>query len=186
MSMEFLVGTSLRNNLFNLGMINDVKEILDQSGKSLDKIIEIEPDAGLGNGGLGRLASCYMDAASSIGLSFTGFSIKYEFGIFKQKIVDGWQVEQPDNWLPLGGTWLMPRQDDSREVRFGGKIEGTFDYDGHYNVKHTGYSTVIAVPYDMYISGYENAVNKLTLWEAKSNSSMIQQIKHLKTIRRRE
>ncbi|MBQ7603412.1 MAG: glycogen/starch/alpha-glucan phosphorylase [Clostridia bacterium] len=172
MSMEFLVGTSLRNNLFNLGLTEEAAETLRQAGKTLDDIIGIEPDAGLGNGGLGRLASCYMDAASSLGISCTGFSIKYEFGIFRQKIENGWQTELPDEWLPLGGVWLIPRRDDSKEVRFGGKTDGYFDFEGHYHARHTGYSTVIAIPYDMYISGYGGAVNKLTLWEAKSNSSI--------------
>ncbi len=169
MSMEFLVGTSLHNNLFNLGIEEEMRAIVKEAGKNLDRLYAIEPDAGLGNGGLGRLASCYMDAASGLDYMCTGFSIKYEFGIFRQKIVDGWQMEFPDDWLGNGGVWLVPRYDDAVQVRFGGEAVGRFDSDGRYRVDHVGYSTVMAVPYDMYISGYRsNAVNKLTLWEAKS------------------
>ena len=171
-SMEFLVGTSLRNNLYNLGLTEAAEAALGAAGKDLRRLEEIEPDAGLGNGGLGRLASCYLDAASSLGISCTGFSIKYEFGIFRQKIVDGWQTELPDDWLGLGGVWLVPRYDDAMKVRLGGRTEGYFDFDGRYHAEHKDYSTVIAVPYDMYISGYGGAVNKLTLWEAKSDSSI--------------
>ncbi|MBR6426662.1 MAG: glycogen/starch/alpha-glucan phosphorylase, partial [Clostridia bacterium] len=172
MSMEFLVGTSLRNNLFNLGLTHEAEDLLREAGKSLERITAVEPDAGLGNGGLGRLASCYLDAASSLGISCTGFSIKYEFGIFRQKLENGWQTELPDEWLSLGGVWLVPRYDDAREVRFGGHIDGRFDSDGRYRVSYSGYSPVIAVPYDMYISGRGDAVNKLTLWEARSNASI--------------
>ncbi len=171
-SMEFLVGTSLRNNLFNLGLTDEAAAALAAAGKDLHRLEEIEPDAGLGNGGLGRLASCYLDAASSLGISCTGFSIRYEFGIFRQKLVDGWQTELPDDWLGLGGVWLVPRYDDAMKVRLGGRTEGYFDFDGRYHAEHKDYSTVIAVPYDMYISGYGGAVNKLTLWEAKSDSSI--------------
>ena len=111
-SMEFLVGTSLRNNLYNLGLTDEAFSVIRAAGKDPEKLLEIEPDAGLGNGGLGRLASCYLDAASSLGISCTGFSIKYEFGIFRQKLEDGWQTEQPDDWLGLGGVWLVPRYDE--------------------------------------------------------------------------
>ncbi|MBQ0102211.1 MAG: glycogen/starch/alpha-glucan phosphorylase [Firmicutes bacterium] len=169
MSMEFLVGTSLRNNLFNLGIEDDMRKIVKDAGKDLDRLYDTEPDAGLGNGGLGRLASCYMDAASSSDYMCTGFSIKYEFGIFRQKIVDGWQMEFPDDWLNNGGVWLVPRHDDAVPVRFGGEAIGRIDENGKYRVDQVGYNTVMAIPYDMYISGYDSkAVNKLTLWEAKS------------------
>ena len=169
MSMEFLVGTSLHNNLFNLGIENEMRSILNDAGKTLDRLYDLEPDAGLGNGGLGRLASCYMDAASSLDIACTGFSIKYEFGIFRQKIVGGWQMEFPDDWLNNGGVWLVPRVDDAVQVRFGGEAVGRIDENGRYRVDHKDYSVVMAIPYDMYISGYDSkAVNKLTLWEAKS------------------
>ncbi len=172
MSMEFLVGTSLRNNLFNLGIENAMRRVVSEAGKELDRLYDIEPDAGLGNGGLGRLASCYMDAASCLDVFCTGFSIKYEFGIFRQKIVGGWQMEFPDDWLNNGGVWLIPRPDDAVPIRFGGEAVGRMDENGKYRVDHRGYSTVMAIPYDMYISGYDSkAVNKLTLWEAKSPTS---------------
>jgi len=168
MSMEFLVGTSLRNNLYNLGVEEEFAKAVKMCGFDIDELYAMEPDAGLGNGGLGRLASCYLDSMTSVGLPGTGFSIRYEFGIFKQKIVDGWQMEFPDDWLSMGDVWLTPREDESFEVKFGGDVTG-WDDNGKYRISHTNYSSVIAVPYDMYISGYDtDAVNKLVLWSAKS------------------
>ena len=170
MSMEFLVGTSLRNNLYNLGVEDEFRKAVAKCGFDIDKLYAMEPDAGLGNGGLGRLASCYLDSMTSVGLPGTGFSIRYEFGIFKQKIVDGWQMEFPDDWLSMGDVWLTPREDESFEVKFGGDVNG-WDDNGKYRISHTNYSSVIAVPYDMYISGYDtDAVNKLVLWSAKSTN----------------
>ena len=167
MSMEFLVGTSLRNNLYNLGIERDVREVMESQGFDIDDIYALDPDAGLGNGGLGRLASCYMDCLTGNDLPATGFSIRYEFGIFKQKIVDGWQLEFPDNWLDRGEVWLQPRSDESYEVKLGGKVMEWYD-GGRLRVAQTEYQSVIAVPYDMYISGYDcKAVNKLVLWSAK-------------------
>ncbi len=167
MSMEFLVGTSLRNNLYNLGLEEDFREILKTQGFDIEKLYTLDPDAGLGNGGLGRLASCYLDSLTGMNLPATGFSIRYEFGIFKQKIVDGWQMEFPDNWLERGEVWLQPRNDESYEVKFGGKVSEWYD-NGRFRVVQTDYQSVIAVPYDMYISGYDcKAVNKLVLWSAK-------------------
>ncbi len=167
MSMEFLVGTSLRNNLYNLGLEGDFRKVLKSQGFDIDNIYALDPDAGLGNGGLGRLASCYMDCLTGNDLPATGFSIRYEFGIFKQKIVDGWQLEFPDNWLERGDVWLQQRSDESYEVKFGGKVSEWYD-NGRFRVAQTGYQSVIAVPYDMYISGYDcKAVNKLVLWSAK-------------------
>ncbi len=167
MSMEFLVGTSLRNNLFNLGLEKDVREGLKQNGFDIDAIYALEPDAGLGNGGLGRLASCYMDAATGLGYPVTGYSIRYEFGIFRQKIVDGWQMEFPDNWLEMGDVWLRSREDDAVEVRFGGEVHEWMD-NGKLKIAQTGYNSVTAVPHDLFISGYDSrAVNRLILWSAK-------------------
>ena len=167
MSMEFLVGTSLRNNLFNLGMEQEVREGLKKIGFDIDRIYALEPDAGLGNGGLGRLASCYMDAATGMNYPVTGYSIRYEFGIFRQKIVDGWQMEFPDNWLEMGDVWLRPREDDAVEVRFGGEVREWMD-NGKFKVAQVGYNSVIAVPHDLFISGYHSdSVNRLILWSAK-------------------
>lgn len=168
MSMEFLVGTSLRNNLCNLKLEQDFRKALDSINVNIDEIYDIEPDAGLGNGGLGRLASCYMDSLTSLGIPATGYSIRYEFGIFKQKIIDGWQMEFPDDWLGLGDVWLKGRTDEAVEVRFGGKVNEWVDETG-YHADHVDYNVILAVPYDMLISGYDtDAVNKLVLWSAKS------------------
>ena len=171
MSMEFLVGTSLRNNLYNLGLEDIFTKALAKCGVDIHDLYEMEPDAGLGNGGLGRLASCYMDSASSLDLPMTGYSIRYEFGIFKQKIVDGWQVEFPDDWLSMGDVWLVPHEGEAVEVRFGGSVYGWED-DGIYRVKHLDFQSVMAVPNEMYISGHDSkAVNPLVLWSAKSPRS---------------
>ncbi|MBR5505596.1 MAG: glycogen/starch/alpha-glucan phosphorylase [Clostridia bacterium] len=172
MSMEFLVGTSLRNNISNLKLEKPFAAALSKAGIDISELYAMEPDAGLGNGGLGRLASCYMDSLSSLGIPATGYSIRYEFGIFKQRIVDGWQMEFPDDWLNLGDVWLSARTDESVEVKFGGRVEEYFD-DGGYRAEHVDYSSIVAVPYDMYISGYDSkAVNKLVLWSAKSPKSL--------------
>ena len=167
MSMEFLVGTSLRNNLYNLGMEEVFTEALKSLDIDIEKLYALDPDAGLGNGGLGRLASCYLDSLTGLGYPATGFSIRYEFGIFKQQIVDGWQMELPDNWLQMGDVWLVPKEDDAVEVRFGGEVNEWYD-NGKFKIAQHGYSTVMAVPYNLYISGYHtDAVNKLVLWSAK-------------------
>ena len=167
MSMEFLVGTSLRNNLYNLGMTEVFTEALKTMDIDIEDLYALDPDAGLGNGGLGRLASCYLDALTGLGYPATGFSIRYEFGIFKQQIVDGWQMELPDNWLQMGDVWLVPKEDDAVEVRFGGEVNEWYD-NGRFKIAQHGYSTVMAVPYNLYISGYHtDAVNKLVLWSAK-------------------
>lgn len=170
MSMEFLVGTSLRNNLFNLGLEETFREALLGVGVNIQDLYDMEPDAGLGNGGLGRLASCYMDSMTTMGISATGYSIRYEFGIFKQKIIDGWQMEFPDDWLNLGDVWLKCRSDEAVEVRFGGRTNQWTDSTG-FHVSHTDYTPVLAVPYDMLISGYNaEGANKLVLWSAKSKN----------------
>ena len=167
MSMEFLVGTSLRNNLFNLGIEQEYRAMLKDAGIDIDHLYAMEPDAGLGNGGLGRLASCYMDAGTGLGYPITGCSIRYEFGIFRQKIVDGWQMEFPDNWLEMGDVWLRTREDDAVEVKFGGEVREWMD-NGRFKVAQVGYNSVIAVPHDMFISGYDSdAANRLILWSAK-------------------
>ena len=170
MSMEFLVGTSLRNNLFNLGLEEKFASVLKSAGFDIKELYEMEPDAGLGNGGLGRLASCYMDSMTNLELPGTGFSIRYEFGIFRQKIVDGWQMEFPDDWLSMGDVWLRPREDEAFEVKFGGSV-AQWEEGGRLCFRHENYNSVMAVPYDMFISGYDSpAVNKLVLWSAKSPS----------------
>ena len=167
MSMEFLVGTSLRNNLYNLGILDTVKSVLSDLGFSVERMCALEPDAGLGNGGLGRLASCYMDSLTGCEYPATGFSIRYEFGIFRQKIVDGWQMEFPDDWLNMGDVWLKTREDDAVEIRLGGETR-EWDDNGTFRVAHVNYQSVVAVPHDLFISGYgTDKVNKLTLWSAE-------------------
>ena len=168
LSLEFLMGRSLEKNAFNLGVLPQLRQALDSMGFEASDLFELEPDAGLGNGGLGRLAACYLEAMSTLEIPATGYSICYELGIFKQKIVDGEQVELPDNWLELGGAWLMTRPEDTEQVHFGGQVETTYE-NGRHVVKHTGYTTVLAVPRDMKIAGYKtNHTNRLRLWDAKS------------------
>ena len=170
MSMEFLVGTSLKNNLWNLDVEEDVAKYLKAAGYDIEAFYEFEPDAGLGNGGLGRLASCYMDSLTTLGYPVTGFSLRYEFGIFRQVIIDGWQNEFPDNWIDKAGYWLNPRLDEEVEVRFFGNVHENWTENG-LTTSHTDYVSVLATPYDLFISGYDtDAVNSLRLWSAKSTS----------------
>lgn len=169
LSLEFLMGRSMRKNAYNLGITKPLTEALEGMGFNAADLFEEEPDAGLGNGGLGRLAACYLDAATTLEIPITGYSICYELGIFKQKIIDGQQVELADNWLGLGGAWLMTQQDKTEEVHFGGKIEDVWGPNGSHITKHTGYTTVLAVPRDMQIAGYGTEMgNVLRLWEAQS------------------
>lgn len=164
--MEFLMGRSLRNNLFNLGLVETFDAALDSMGVKLEKLYEQEPDAGLGNGGLGRLAACYLDGLATNGFQSMGYSIRYEAGIFKQKLVDGWQTELPDFWLPGGDVWLVPREERACEVKFEGRIEDSWDGDYHH-VNHVDANVVTAIPYDMYVSGKGKGVSRLRLWASK-------------------
>ena len=166
--MEFLMGRSLKMSLFNLGLNDAAQKALAEADISLDSIYEEEPDAGLGNGGLGRLAACYLDGMATTGVCGTGYSILYEYGIFKQKIVDGWQQERADNWLPGGQVWLKSHPDQAVEVRFDGEIHENWDHGFHY-IQHTNYNSVMAIPSDMYVQGYDGkGVAKLRLWQAKA------------------
>ena len=166
--MEFLMGRSLKMSLFNLGLDEVAKKALADADINLDSIFEEEPDAGLGNGGLGRLAACYLDGMATTGICGTGYSILYEYGIFKQKIVDGWQQERADNWLPGGQVWLKSHPDQAIEVRFDGEIRENWDHGFHY-IQHTNYNSVMAIPSDMYVQGYDGkGVAKLRLWQAKA------------------
>ena len=173
MSMEFLMGRSLMKNAYNLGISEAVIGALSDMGHSAADIFEEEPDAGLGNGGLGRLAACYMDSMATEGLQATGYSICYELGIFKQKFENGMQTEIADNWRTAAESWLISRYEDAVEVHFGGQISPHWDNFGHYHAEHTGYDTVIAVPRDMLIAGYgAKNINTLRLWEAKSPNAL--------------
>lgn len=168
MSMEFLLGRSLRNHLYNMGIQKIAEEALKSFGVDAEEIYSLEPDAGLGNGGLGRLAAAYMDSLTSLGYAASGFSIMYDYGIFKQVIVDGWQLEQPDDWLKMGSVWLNPRMEEVYEVNFGGTVSEAWE-DNKLKVTIKNPMTVLAVPYDLNVSGYgTSAVNRLRLWSAKA------------------
>lgn len=168
MCIEFLLGRSLKTNLNNLEMVDVYSEVLKEMGFTLESLYECEPDAGLGNGGLGRLAACFMDSLSSLDYPATGFSLCYEYGLFKQRIVDGMQVELPDNWLPGGEVWLVPRTDRKFTVRFGGEIREKWHND-RLEIIYEGAEELEAVPYDMMISGHDSeAISQLRLWKAKT------------------
>ncbi len=170
LSLEFLMGRSLEKNAYNLGLLDTLTQVLEDLGFSAADLFETEPDAGLGNGGLGRLAACYLDSMTTLEIPATGYSICYELGIFKQKIIDGKQVELADNWLGLGDAWLIAKMDEAEEVRFGGKVEDEWDALGRHRVKqHRAMIVVLAVPRDMEIAGYQTKhTNTLRLWDAKS------------------
>ena len=166
--MEFLMGRSLKNNLFNLGLEDDFRQALNYFGVKLENLYEQEPDAGLGNGGLGRLAACFLDALATGGYPAMGYSLRYEYGIFHQKLVDGWQTELPDLWLPGGKVWMTPQYDRAVEVHFDGFVEESWNHQYHM-VNHKDYKKVIAVPYDMYVAGMDGrGVSVLRIWKAKS------------------
>ncbi|MDD4693980.1 MAG: glycogen/starch/alpha-glucan phosphorylase [Firmicutes bacterium] len=172
LSMEFLMGRALGNNLINLEIDDVVKTTVEELGYELEEIREHESDAGLGNGGLGRLAACFLDSLSTEGLPAHGCGIRYEYGLFKQKIIDGYQVELPDSWLEDGHIWEVPVPEESEIVKFGGWVESRM-VDGRMIFEHKGYQTVKAIPYDMPVLGFQSSlVNTLRLWAARS-------IKHL-------
>ena len=162
------MGRSLMKNAYNLGILPQLTQAVEELGFSAPDIFDMEPDAGLGNGGLGRLAACYLDSMTTLDIPATGYSICYELGIFKQKIVDGQQVELPDDWLNLGDAWLMPKPQEAEEIHFGGRVRTRWD-NGHLMVVHEDYTRVLAIPCDMLVAGYNtDHVNTLRLWDAKS------------------
>ncbi len=166
--MEFLLGRSLKNNVYNLGVKKSMEAALKEFGYSLEQLYEQEPDAGLGNGGLGRLAACFMDALASGDYPAMGYSIRYEYGLFKQKVVDGWQMELPDIWLPGGEVWLTQRADKTFTVKFDGHVQEVWE-NGGMRINYYDYQEIEAVPYDMMISGYDSeAVSVLRLWRAQN------------------
>ena len=167
LSMEFLMGRSLKNNLYNLDLTDTMAKALAKFKVKLDNLYDFEPDAGLGNGGLGRLAACFLDALSTGSYPAMGYCIRYELGIFRQKLVDGWQTEMPDFWLPGGGVWLEQRPASAVDVNFDGKINEWWDGSYHH-IEHTGYHTVHAIPYDLMVAGKDGkTVNVLRLWSAE-------------------
>jgi starch phosphorylase len=172
LSMEFLMGRSLMKNAYNLGVNELLWKALDELGFHAADVFEAEPDAALGNGGLGRLAACYLDSLSTLEIPATGYSICYELGIFRQRIVDGQQVELPDDWKELGSAWLLPKPQEAEKVYFGGTLRRFWDND-RLHIVCEGASEVLAVPCDMEIAGYETQhVNTLRLWDAKSTTPM--------------
>ena len=168
MSLEFLMGRSLMKNAYNLGVVEPMRQAIEDLGFKPAHIFDMEPDAGLGNGGPGRLAACYLDSLTTLEIPAYGYSICYELGIFKQKIVDGQQLELPDNWKDQGDAWLIPRPDEVEEVHFGGKLREFWD-GGRMHVVNEDYTRVLAVPCDMSVAGYGTKhTNVLRLWDAKS------------------
>lgn len=166
--MEFLMGRSLKNNLYNLNLTETFESVLADYGVKLEALYDCEPDAGLGNGGLGRLAACYLDGLATQGYPARGYSILYEAGIFKQKIVDGWQTELPDFWLPGGEVWLVPHEESAIEVRFEGDVVDSWE-DKFHHVELVNYKPVNAVPYDMFVAGKDGkGISVLRLWAAKA------------------
>lgn len=167
--MEFLMGRSLKNTLYNLGLTDVMTKALQGLNIKIENIYEQEPDAGLGNGGLGRLAACFLDGLATQDYPAMGYSLRYEFGIFRQKLVDGWQTELPDRWLPGGQVWLQSHPEKSVKVLFDGRIEENWA-DGYHSVNHVDATAIEAVPYDMMVAGYGGkGVSRLRLWAAKSN-----------------
>lgn len=190
LSMEFLMGRALGNNLINLGLEDLVAEVCVELGLELGELQESEPDPGLGNGGLGRLAACFMDSLASLGYKATGCGIRYEYGLFQQKIIDGYQVEVSDPWLENGSSWEIALPEETEIVKFGGFVEVT-EGDGRLVYEHKGYQSVRAVPYEMPILGYDSdVVNSLRLWAARATKhldmSLFGQGKYLDALEEKE
>ena len=169
MSMEFLLGRALGNNLINMTAYKEVKEALEEMGIDLNVVEDQEPDPALGNGGLGRLAACFLDSLATLGYASYGCGIRYRYGMFKQKIRDGYQVEAPDNWLKDGNPFELRRPEYAKEVRFGGNIRVEYDENGKTHFVQENYESVMAIPYDYPIVGYGNhIVNTLRIWDAEA------------------
>ena len=171
-SAEFLMGRHLGNNLINLDIYDKMRHIVEELGLDFDEIIEQEPDPGLGNGGLGRLAACFLDSLASLEIPAIGYGIRYEFGIFHQTFRDGWQAEIPDNWLRFGNPWELPRPTESVEVKLGGHTEMVHDEAGNMRMVWIPARTILAIPYDTPVPGYQtNTVNPLRLWKAEASEA---------------
>ncbi len=170
--MEFLMGRSLKNTLYNLNLTDIAREVLAEESVNLEQLYELEPDAGLGNGGLGRLAACFLDGLATASVPAIGYSLLYECGIFRQKLVDGWQTELPDFWLPGGECWLLPRPELAKEVKFDGAIREQWENNFHH-VNHENATVVIAQPYDLMVAGKDGAgISTLRLWKATAPTGM--------------
>jgi glycogen phosphorylase len=170
LSAEFLMGRHLGNNLINLGIYDKAQQALQELGIDFESLLEQEPDPGLGNGGLGRLAACFLDSLASLEIPAVGYGIRYEFGIFLQRIQEGWQVEVPDNWLRFGNPWELPRPDETVEVMLGGHTEVFHDEKGYTKVVWIPERKIVAIPHDTPVPGYQtNTVNPLRLWKAEAS-----------------
>jgi starch phosphorylase len=171
LSAEFLMGRALANNLINLGLSEVARDAMRMMNLDIADLLEQEVDAGLGNGGLGRLAACFLDSMATLDIPGYGYGIRYEFGMFDQEIKDGWQVEKPDEWLRLGNPWELPRPEYGVPVRFGGQVEEGADDHGNFRVRWTGGEQVVGMPYDTPIAGFgANTVNTLRLWRARAST----------------
>lgn len=177
LSMEFLIGRSLDTNLANLGMVDVCRDVLEHQGISLEDLLHNEDDAALGNGGLGRLAACFLDSLATLGMPGYGYGINYEYGLFKQIIEQGYQKEQPDNWVPFGSPWLIKRPDEARFIPLYGRLERSLGSDGIPSFRWVDTKVVIGVPHDMPIAGYGGqTVNILRLYSAKSSHEFDMQV----------
>ncbi len=171
LSMEFLMGRFLGNAILNMTMLNDVKSVLKEMNIDYNLLEDVERDPGLGNGGLGRLAACFLDSLSTLELPAYGCGIRYHYGIFEQRIENGYQIEVPDNWLQDGDMWGVKRPEYAVEVKFGGNVKAVKQEDGQYKFEQENYQSVIAVPYDYPVIGYNNnTVNTLRLWDAEAKN----------------
>ena len=189
MSMEFLMGRSLKNTLYNLNLTEDAASILRGYGAKLDNLFELEPDAGLGNGGLGRLAACFLDGLAANSIPAIGYSLLYELGIFRQKLDNGWQTEMPDFWLPGGECWLLPRPELAKEVKFDGRINEWWSDNGYHHVEHADATVVIAQPYDLMVAGKDGkGVSTLRLWKSTApgmDMSLFNQGEYMRAMERK-
>ncbi len=177
LSLEFLMGRQLSNNLINLGLYEKSRQVLQKFGLDLEELIEQEKEPGLGNGGLGRLAACFLDSLSTLEIPARGYGIRYDFGIFEQEIQEGWQVEHPDQWLHLGNPWEIPRPEYQVEVKFGGHTEAYTDERGRYRVRWLSEQTVFGTPYDLLVPGCgSNTINSLRLWSARASKEFNLQV----------
>ena len=171
MSLEFLIGRSLGSHIFNLGLYHEAHDAMHRVALELEEVMTQEHDAGLGNGGLGRLAACFMDSCATLSLPVVGYGLRYEYGMFRQEIDNGYQVEEPDHWLQEGNPWELERQEFTQTIKFGGRIESSTDSEGKTRFQWLDTTDILAIPYDVPISGYRNnTVNTLRLWSASATN----------------
>ncbi|EII4413990.1 glycogen/starch/alpha-glucan phosphorylase [Salmonella enterica] len=172
LSMEFLLGQSLRNNLMNMNLLDDMRQVVNELGFDFDNIFDEEPDAALGNGGLGRLAACFLDSMATLDIAASGHGIKYEYGLFRQSFQNEQQVEHPDDWHSMRSPWLVEHYAQAMLIPIGGYIEHAVDADGNYNPMWMGWNTIVGIPNDYFVSGYRGSTtNKLRLYSAVASNS---------------